>query len=107
FGYFRDVSTERDALAAFKQSEARFRSLVEAAPDGVVILKHGHIVFTNKRGAGLLGLASAAEALGKPIAAFLPPEDAKLTHERITKMLRDGVEFPPSEYRVISDTTRI
>jgi PAS domain S-box-containing protein len=38
FGYFRDVSGEREVVAALRRSEARFRFLVEAAPDGVVIL---------------------------------------------------------------------
>ena len=54
FGYFRDVSPERDAVEALRRSEARFRFLVEAAPDGVVILVRGQIVFINERGAQLL-----------------------------------------------------
>jgi PAS domain S-box-containing protein len=107
FGYFRDVSVEREVVAALRRSEARFRSLVESAPDGVVILKRGLISFINPKAARLLGVGETDQALGRPIAAFLPPEDAALTGQRIGAMLRDGVEFPPSEYGVLADRTRV
>ncbi|HZJ68337.1 MAG TPA: PAS domain S-box protein [Kofleriaceae bacterium] len=106
FGYFRDVSNDREAMAALRRSEARFRFLVESAPDGVVILKRGLIAFMNPKAGRLLGVAPD-EALGRPIASFLPPEDARRTGERIMAMLTKGVEFPPSEYNVLADRTRI
>jgi PAS domain S-box-containing protein len=106
FGYFRDVSIEREVVAALRRSEARFRFLVEAAPDGVVILKRGMIVFINPKAARLLGVG-IAEALGRPIAAFLPPDDAALAGQRIGAMLRDGVELPPSEYGVLAERARV
>src|SRR5262245_52389447 len=96
FGYFRDVSVDREAIAALRRSEERFRFLVESAPDGVVILKRGMIAFINPKAASLLGVGRD-EALGRPIASFLPPEDARRTGERIMAMLTKGVEFPPSE----------
>jgi PAS domain S-box-containing protein len=107
FGYFRDVSVEREVVAALRRSEARFRFLVESAPDGVVILKRGVIVFINPRAAQLLDAGSVDEALGRPIAAFQPPEDAALAGRRIAAMLREGVEFPPSEYGVLGVPGRV
>ncbi|HSR98394.1 MAG TPA: ATP-binding protein [Kofleriaceae bacterium] len=107
FGYFRDVSGEREVVAALRRSEARFRFLVEAAPDGVVILRRGLIVFINPKAARLLGVAGPDEALGRPIATFLPPEDAALTGQRIAAMMRDGAEFPPSEYNVLAEKERV
>ena len=105
FGYFRDISHERQTLEALRQSEARFRFLVEAAPDGVVILQRGTIVFMNPKAAQLLGTA-IADAVGRPIASFLPATDAALAGQRIAAMIRDGVEFPPSEYGVLADPAR-
>jgi PAS domain S-box-containing protein len=90
-----------------RASEARFRFLVEAAPDGVVILVRGKIVFINPRAAALLGAASREAAIGQPIASFLPPEDARLTGERIAEMFRTGSEMPPNEYRTIHDPNRV
>jgi PAS domain S-box-containing protein len=107
FGYFRDVSVEREVEAALRRSEARFRFLVESAPDGVVILKRGVIVFINPKAARLLGVDRVEQALGRPIAAFQPPEDAALAGKRIAAMLRDGVEFPPSEYGVLGVPGRV
>ncbi len=107
FGYFRDVSAEREAVAALRASEARFRFLVESAPDGVVILVRGTIVFINPKAAELLGTGTRERALGQPIAAFLPAEDARLTAQRIAEMFRTGQEMPPNEYRTLGDANRI
>ena len=107
FGYYRDVSVEREAVAALRASEARFRFLVESAPDGVVILVRGTIVFMNPRAATLLGAGSPQQALGQPISAFLPPEDARLAATRIAEMFRTGTEMGPNEYRTVADRDRI
>jgi PAS domain S-box-containing protein len=106
-GYFRDVSVERETLAALRASEARFRFLVEAAPDGVVILVRGIIVFMNPRAACLLGAETPENAVGKPVASYLPEEDARRTGERIAAMFRTGKEMPPEEYRTLADPNRI
>ena len=106
-GYFRDVSAERDAIAALRASEARFRFLVQAAPDGVVILVRGIVVFMNPKAAALLLDGTPEQAIGKPIASFQPEDDARITAERIMEMLRSGKEMPPNEYRTLVDPARI
>ena len=104
FGYFRDVSAERATIVALRESEERFRFLVESAPDGVVILVNGQIVFINPSGSRLLG--APAGAVGTSILAYLPPADAQATMQRIGEMVRTGKDMPPSEYGVLVDPKR-
>ncbi len=85
---------------------APFQELIEQAPDGVVILERGVIAFINRTAARLLG-SSVDEALGRPIASFLPPADAAAAGERIARMLATGQETTPNEYRVLADSSRV
>lgn len=105
-GYLRDLSTERDALAALRQSEQRFRFLVEAAPDGVAIVRGGEIVFINAMAASMLG-TDIAHALGSPITSYLPPADAAQARARTAELARAGRELPTVEYRVLADPERV
>jgi PAS domain S-box-containing protein len=105
-GYVRDISPERDTLAALRQSERRFRHVVEAAPDGVVIIQRGQIVFINQRGAQLLANGSIADVLRMRVSQFLPQNDAIIATERIQRLLDTGVEMPPIEYGVRCDSER-
>jgi len=107
FGYFRDLTWERDTLAALRQSEARFRFLVEAAPDGVVILAGGKIVFMNPRASRLFGVPDGQDPVGRGIGEYMPPLDAALAGGRIGEMLRTGKEMPPNEYGTLADPERI
>ncbi|CAN5860433.1 hypothetical protein BH11MYX2_BH11MYX2_32590 [soil metagenome] len=105
-GYIRDLSPERDTLAALRQSERRFRHVVEAAPDGVCIVARGRIVFINERGAQLVANASISDVIGQPIGSFMPLDDAAVAGDRIQRLLATGVETPPTEYRVRCDAER-
>lgn len=106
FGHFRDLSHERDAVEALRRSEARFRFL-EAAPDGVVMVKRGQIVFINERGAQLIGDSTVEDVRGKMLGELLPPDDAVAAAERIGRMFATGQEMPPNEYRVRVDPERV
>ncbi len=105
--HIRDVTARREMVEALRRSEERFRTLVEKAPDGVVILRQGRIVFANARASALLGVHPPDTVVGRMIASLQPPADAQRAGERIAAMLHDGVEFPPSEYGVLSDPTRV
>jgi PAS domain S-box-containing protein len=85
-------------------SEA-FQELVEHAPDGVVILDRGSIVFINATAARLLGVARDA-ALGTPIGSYLPPHDAAAAGDRIRRMMATGEPMIPNEYGTLADPTR-
>ena len=75
---------------ALRESEERYRQLMETLPDGVIVHSQGRIVFANPASARIGGTASPAELIGKPVIEFVHPDDRKLALKRIQKSFREG-----------------
>jgi PAS domain S-box-containing protein len=101
--FVTDISTRAATSQALRQSEKRFRDLVDGAPDGVVILRGPVVMFLNGRAAKLLGLASAAQGMGRHITDFLHPEDRERAAARIRRLLEKGGLDERAEYRSIDE----
>ena len=98
-----DLSTRRWAETALRESEERFRKVVQGAPDGVAILREGAIVYLNERAARMLGLAAPEEGYGRRITEFMDPEDAATAMRRIRRLVETGQQAAePHEYRSCS-----
>jgi PAS domain S-box-containing protein len=75
----RDVTTRRRADDAVRASELKFRGLVDAAPDGIVIVgADGRIDLVNAQAAQLFGYAPE-ELVGQEV-EILVPERARAAH---------------------------
>jgi putative two-component system response regulator len=60
-GVYRDVTQQRDAEAARRQSEHRFGTIVEALSEGVVMMdRDGHVLASNQNAERLLELPTGA-----------------------------------------------
>ena len=98
--FFSDVSERRRAIDALRESEERFRLVVEGAPDGVAILRGGQIQFLNPRAARLLGLPDSAAGKGRALTDFLEPGDSAIATSRIGELVTTGRgQREPAEYR--------
>ena len=71
------------AEAALRDSEARYRQLVEQAPDGIFIHREGAVVFINAAGAATLGAARPDDLIGVSIFDFVPPAYQALARTHI------------------------
>ena len=88
------------AETALRESEQRFRTVVQGAPDGVAILRGPIILYLNPRAARLLGLTQPEDGYGRPISEFLHPDDAAIAGERIGRLMRTGEALDGAfEYR--------
>jgi PAS domain S-box-containing protein len=88
------------AETALRESEQRFRIVVQGAPDGVAILRGPAILYLNPRAARLLGLEQPEDGYGRPITEFLHPDDVPLAAERIGNLMRTGEALDGAfEYR--------
>ena len=99
--FVSDISSRAATSQALRESEKRFRDLVDGAPDGVAILRGPVVMFLNGRAAKLLGLANAALGTGRVITDFLHPDDRERAATRIRKLLQEGGLDERAEYRSI------
>jgi two-component system cell cycle sensor histidine kinase/response regulator CckA len=98
--FFRDASERWRAISALQESEERFRTLVEGAPDGVAILNGARIRFLNPRAARMLGLPNSEAGAGRLITEFLHSDDETTAQDRIRQLLETGRRHrEPAEYR--------
>lgn len=68
-------SAERQRiLEALQQSEQRYRTVVESASDGIVVIRNGLITFANRRAADMAG-ESAEALIGQPFTKFVHPAE--------------------------------
>jgi PAS domain S-box-containing protein len=108
-GNVADVTEQRSADSRLAASEARFRALIEQAPTAINISRGGITLYVNRRYVELFGLASAADAEGKPISAEWAPSVQTEISERARRrsiglqeatrfeslgQRRDGSQFP-------------
>lgn len=88
-----EKAERRRNMAVLRESEDRYRRLVELSPDTILIQSEGKIVFINSAGAKLLGANSPEQIIGKSILNFVHENDRPIVQERI-KQLRAGNAVP-------------
>lgn len=97
----RDITAHHHALEALRESEERYRRLIEIMPEGVAVHQDGVLRMANLTGAKLLGYDSPDEVLGRPILEFIHPNDRAVILQRIRAQLERGETAPPLEERML------
>ena len=82
-----DVTERKSTEAALRDSESRYRSLVENAPDGILIHRDGKPLFVNRALVKIVGAKNAEELLARSIADFVFPEDIDSVTNRTAQLL--------------------
>ena len=93
------IITERQKTEdALRDSEERYRRLVEYSPNGILIHKYARFMFINRAGSRLFGVEEPQELLGKPILDYIHPTYRHIAEERGREeiIIRDGM-YPVTE----------
>ncbi len=99
---FSEVITERkQAEESLRESEERYRLLVNESPYAIGVHQDGKIVFANPSALRLFGAQNKEELIGKPILELIHPETQAAARERIGRMLQGETGLYPTEDRYL------
>jgi PAS domain S-box-containing protein len=93
----RDETVQKKAETALRQSEERYRFLVETSPLCIAVHQVGKLVYINPAGVKLLGVDSAQDLLGKPVINFVRPDYRDFVMERIQTIDTSRITPPAVE----------
>lgn len=104
-GISSDITEYKEAEAALKANETRYRTLFESSPDAIYVHVNDRIVFVNPAAVRLFGAASEEEMLGSPASRlFHPDERQRLEKLRISMSESETGASGLHEFRYITLT---
>lgn len=96
----REVTDRIESERALRESEDRYRQLVESSPDAIYVHSQGKIVYANAAATELLGVDSVDELLGHHVLDHVHPDYREAVGLQIRRSTEHGLLRPYSVERL-------
>jgi PAS domain S-box-containing protein len=97
---FVDITERKRMEEALRESEERYRSLLQTAPDAIIVHRDGKLLYANPAALRLYGASSFEELASHNILDLVAPEEAETVSKRM-RTLMAGRNVPLREGSII------
>jgi PAS domain S-box-containing protein len=104
--FIRDISRRRAAERALKDSEEKYRAVVENANEGIIVSQDGFLKFMNPRALALTG-RTLEQALATPFIEMVHPDDRARVYGNYLRRMRGEQVENFYNFRVVTVTGEV
>jgi two-component system, sensor histidine kinase PdtaS len=97
-GANQDITEQSRAEDALRESEERYRTLVDQLPDYIIVHREGILLYANPTASSQFGY-TVEEVIGKPILQFIAPEHHDTVRQAIIRRMA-GENLPAYEMKM-------